>query len=200
MAEYHNYEEIPTEEDYELARLAAQQAAEDLLTERKIAVKVGVDLPIFLNAPEVDGMVDKWYEMDPELEDVLYDSSELRNGMFVLPESAEMRIDVRGPMTPSQLWLARRRNRWAFITRLEHSVTIGQVNFLAEFEDGTKAKVEYDKSVSWLVKLDHRHVGVAKVVETDPSKSQIHDAKVSEELARLRKESFMNENRGGHGG
>lgn len=99
---------------------------------------------------ETDGMVDKWYEMDPDTEDLLYDGGELMDGMFVLLENPEMRVDVREELTDEELFRARRTNRWMQISRVK--VTDKHVSFMAEFEDGVKSKLEFPVDESWIVK------------------------------------------------
>lgn len=130
MAEY----EIPTEEEYERLKMAKEKNLSDL--------------------------VDKWYDMDPKVEDLLWDSSELVEGMVVLVEDPMMRIDVRYPLSEEMLYQARTWNRWFMISHIV-DLNSNQINFMANYEDGSKRKfVAVAKSRSWLCKLGKPVVGL----------------------------------------
>lgn len=123
MAEY----EIPTEEEYERLKMAKEKNLSDL--------------------------VDKWYDMDPEVEDLLWDSSELVEGMVVLIDNPMLRIDVRYPLSAEMLYQARTWNRWFMISHIV-DLNSTHINFMANYEDGSKRKfVAVAKSRSWLCKL-----------------------------------------------
>lgn len=155
MAEYH----LPPIEEYERQRLAFEngQITIDQFRER-------MGLPrIDRTRLEPNGMVDKWYEMDPEVEELIYDGTELVEGMVILIESPEMRVDVREVLTDEQLFRARRTNRWMMISRIMLSPDRTHVTFLAEFEDGVKSKLDFEVRESWLCKFGRPVVGIAQV-------------------------------------
>lgn len=94
----------------------------------------------------------KYYRMDGATEDLLFDSEELREGMVVLIEDSSYRSDIRDEMSGSNLELALKVNRWGKISKLRR--TDSMVQFIAEYEDGTKAKRAYPFDVGWYVKKD----------------------------------------------
>lgn len=104
-----------------------------------------------INRAEVAGMVDKWYEMDPETEGVLFDGTEIKIGMVILPENPDMRVDVREEFSDKDLYRAHRTNRWFRVVRLQRVGSV--VLLLAEYEDGMQTKLEIAITESWLFKL-----------------------------------------------
>jgi hypothetical protein len=147
MAEYQNYEEIPTEDEWDRSK----QEDQDRPAQWKGRIA----------RAEVSGMVDKWYEMDPEVETLLYDGTELVEGMIVLIETSNKKVDVRLELSDEELYYAHRWNRWMMISRIK--IVDGIVWFLAEYEDGTQAKLSTSVNHAWLSKFGKPMVGRAEV-------------------------------------
>lgn len=112
--------------------------------------------------------VEKFYEMDPQFEDLLPNGTHLKDGMVVLLEDSLHRADPsRINENPYEAEKARAVNRWATVSHVEviqrwerndHGEVIGGysplVTFVATYGDGTKKKRSYDASFAWIVKLD----------------------------------------------
>lgn len=98
--------------------------------------------------------VSKYYEMDPEFEDVVFSGNDLVNGMIVLAEDPIARADDlnEDEATDREISELRMRNRWATVTDL--TVTSDQTRFVAVYSDGTKRKRTLGTSHAWLVKKD----------------------------------------------
>lgn len=133
---------------------------------------------------------DKYYQMDPRTEDLLYDGSGLIEGMVVLIESPDQRVDVDEELIGVRLERAMRYNRWALVTHIELNEAL--VEFIAVYQDGSKKKISVDRSWGWYFKisqldveledeadirasemLEPKVVGTAKVVE-DLSTGGVH--------------------------
>jgi hypothetical protein len=96
-------------------------------------------------------VVPKYYQMDPETEDLLPNGSSLANGMKVLLADP----DERGRPEKTEDWeldRALERNRWCTITDLKIKGQL--VIFVAVYADGTKRKRKSYLHHSWLVKID----------------------------------------------
>lgn len=104
-------------------------------------------------APETtEKYVPKFYQMDPETEDVFPNGSFLSNGMKVLLEDPAKRTKVDGDLEDWQEARALEDNRWCVVERL---VVLGtQVTFVGVYEDGTKRTRRLEMSNSWIVKID----------------------------------------------
>ena len=92
---------------------------------------------------------DKYYQMDPRREDLLFDGTELQEGMIVLIENSELRAEIGTGVSGEQLEKAMRYNRWAMVTR--PSVEDTSLKFLAVYADGSKKKIELSVHHAWLV-------------------------------------------------
>lgn len=104
-------------------------------------------------------LVDKWYEMNPETEDVLPSGRHLIPGMVVLIESPQGRMDLTTWQTWSKADLrnARMWNRWATVAEQPQIVGNGHtISFIAEYEDGSKMQYTTAVQYAWLVKKDSR--------------------------------------------
>lgn len=110
---------------------------------------------------EHNGLVSKWYEMDPETEDVLYNGGDLQEGMVVLLENPEMRVDIWEAETDEEWFRALRTNRWMMVSRIE--VIGSYVRLFAEYEDGMKSKLEFPIREAWLVKRPRQTMNVFEV-------------------------------------
>lgn len=117
------------------------------------------------------GFVGKYYSMDPDQEDMLWDGHALREGMIVLLAESVERIDLDWPrnwrgarkLSPYEKMMSRLFNRWARVTKLEISPG-SMIWFTAEYADGMKYKRMHPAYKAWLVKLD----SLADIFPTDP--------------------------------
>jgi hypothetical protein len=101
---------------------------------------------------QVEGLVDAFYEMDPETEDVLSNGTLVVDGMKVLIESPSNRTIVHDQLSDTGLYEARRDNSWC---KVENSAIEGAyVTFVGVYEDGVKRKRTVAKSEAWIVKKD----------------------------------------------
>lgn len=111
--------------------------------------------------------VDKYYDMDPQFEDLLPDGTYLQDGMVVLLEDSMLRADPSRAENVHEIERAKEANRWATVSHVkvtkrwahnEHGDALGEtsplVSFVATYGDGTKKKRSYDASYAWIVKLD----------------------------------------------
>jgi hypothetical protein len=122
---------------------------------------------------DVDLFVDKYEEMNPETEDLLFDGRQLRNGMKVLPDIT-YRADIVHMSSSRIRDKAMLRNRWCTVDNLEIRNDINMVSFVGVYEDGTKRKHEHNIDIAWVVKKDsipedepespitHLHLGVTR--------------------------------------
>lgn len=96
--------------------------------------------------------VDKWYMMNPKTEAVLPFSSHLENGMEVLIESPELKLDVSQSLLDGEdAYRALVTNRWCIVSKLKiHSD--GEVTFVGVYEDGLHLTRSYGSRDSWIVK------------------------------------------------
>lgn len=141
--------------------------------------------------------VDKFYEMDPEFEDLLSHGKHLQNGMIVLLEDSLMREETtsRNDYAAERM---REVNRWCEVSQLEiirrydYDDQMGSViaesapliSFIAIYSDGTKKKRRYDSSYAWIVKLD----SVPKC--TNPECPQAGNCPLNEKMVRECVENF----------
>lgn len=97
--------------------------------------------------------VGKYFQMDPETDNLLFDGSYLRDGMIVLAGDSSMRAEIRSREMPGEiLEQALTHNRWC---EVEHVVfSNSDVSFIAIYEDGTKKKRAHLRGLSWYVKID----------------------------------------------
>lgn len=98
--------------------------------------------------------VEQFYEMNPDTEDILFDGTELRDGMVVLIENDSSRENL-GTVSLSggaMLTKALVNNRWCTVSniRIENSL----VYFIAEYENGIKKKRWTSDTYAWYVKKD----------------------------------------------
>lgn len=101
-------------------------------------------------------MVPKYYLMDPDTEKLLPNGKALQDGMKVLIESANMRVDIDRDLKPWEMDRALKRNRWAIISEVMQTTwdKNNAVVFVATYEDGTQSKEVWNDSYAWLVKKD----------------------------------------------
>lgn len=121
-----------------------------------------------------EALVDKFYKMDPDTEDILLDGTELQNEMCVLIESPIKRNDTSliARTLLGQYWL-NINNRWCTVTKLKLDYTTSSISFVAVYADGLKAKRQYDMSYAWIVK---------KGFETRPFQNEVKPFRYSETI------------------
>lgn len=99
----------------------------------------------------------KFYQMDPEVDRLLFDGTRLRNGMWVMIAEPDMRVETEAPITPvgGAYAYARKYNRWTEVSELEVQYFDGErmVAFIGTYDDGTQSKFRVDLNYSWWVKL-----------------------------------------------
>ncbi len=182
MAEYQNYEEIPTEDEYDRNRLA------DFVPPVKTGLWIDKELMRLredarVSYPETSGFVGKFTEMDPEHEDMLFDGSGLEVGMIVLA-GIDMRQDVSVRLNPAEFHHARKYNRWFEIIQMTKNPS--SVRILAGYEDGTKHIIELSPGHGWV----YKRTPAKGVAEVPGQTSVFGENEVEKELKRLRKEDF----------
>lgn len=99
------------------------------------------------------GLVGKYYEMNVEEDDLLFDGTKLRNGMWVLIEDDSRRVNINVDEFSSAddfIYRARKWNRWMNVS--EVVVDEVEVHFIAKYEDGIKHKIDIGSNHSWYVK------------------------------------------------
>lgn len=101
--------------------------------------------------------VEKYYEMDPETEDLLDNGTLVVDGMKVLIEEPNMRQHISNNLELTSLDNARKMNRWATVLeskikrKAEGETTL---SFVALYDDGIKRKMIVPVRYAWLVKKD----------------------------------------------
>jgi len=102
---------------------------------------------------KINDFVPKFYEMDPETEDLLPSGKHLANGMVVLLAEPDRRHSISGETQDWILDRLRGDNRWC---RVSHLTIKGSttVSFVGTYNDGTKRLREFSIDAPWLVKLD----------------------------------------------
>jgi hypothetical protein len=110
--------------------------------------------------------VPKMYEMNPETEDVLGSSLDLKEGMVVLVESPNVRLDVAHHQKQFErlgslvslddgiLSELRKVNRWCKVTKIRNYGKNQSISFVGVYEDGVKRQRFADPQSAWIVKLD----------------------------------------------
>lgn len=100
--------------------------------------------------------VDKFYEMNPAEEDILFDSTYLDNGMVVIVADSDGRaiIPPDGKFGTQQLFdSARAYNRWMTVSNLLVEKELRRVSFIGTYSDGTKRKHTAPIETPWFVKI-----------------------------------------------
>jgi hypothetical protein len=101
-----------------------------------------------------DEFIPKYYMLDPETEDLLFDGSKLRDGMVVVVADPAYRVPILEEMNDEALYLARMLNRFAKISNLvlQFLGDPDRVTFIATYDDGHKVKVTHPMEWAWIVK------------------------------------------------
>lgn len=99
-------------------------------------------------------LVDQFYEMDPNEDDILADGTMLRSGMVVLIEDSSLREDISdwASLNIEEVARARRANRWCKVS--EPRVESRTLRFIGTYGDGVKVTRIYGTENAWLVKKD----------------------------------------------
>lgn len=107
-------------------------------------------------------LMPKYYEPNPETDQVLGNGQKLRDGMIVLPGASMLRVDIEDLDENVNIFSrseqerrkehARTRNRWARVSDLEYDVVNHVTSFLATYADGTTFKHAFGSSWPWIVK------------------------------------------------
>ena len=94
--------------------------------------------------------VDRFYEMNPESEDLLA-GDELENGLIVLIEDSMVREDAsRAEFDAYAMKRLRENNQWCRVTSLRRHGDL--VSFVGVYEDGVKRPRTFNQSYYWIVK------------------------------------------------
>lgn len=98
--------------------------------------------------------VERFYVFDKETEYILHSGAELQDGMTVLIDSFELRVDINQPMTLITLDRALEMNRWCTIRDV---LVLGRtVRFNATYVDGTKRERTLSIHHSWIARKRYR--------------------------------------------
>lgn len=101
-----------------------------------------------------DSIVNKWYKMDPKIEDLVYSTKDLRNGMVVLLENADMRASQQDMESEWGMHRALERNQWCTVTEFRANNVTSTYDFTGVYENGSKIRRCYGYEHTWLVKKD----------------------------------------------
>lgn len=97
--------------------------------------------------------IDRFYKMDPSLEDLLFDGTFLRDGMTVTIGDSCLRMDLSSQdmNDPYYMDQVEIMNSWFTIS---YVVVHGSyVSFMAMYENGCKRKLTFPTRHPWLMKL-----------------------------------------------
>lgn len=94
--------------------------------------------------------VSGYYTMNPDLDDLLFDGNELREGMEVLIEDANERMGIHEHIMEQSYHMALMRNRWCTVTNLV--LEKEYVSFIGAYSDGMKIKWRMPIHLAWLVR------------------------------------------------
>lgn len=100
-----------------------------------------------------DTIYPKFYSMDPETEELLFDGFELKDGMVVLIESPLMRGDLSAAdSNEAEMASVLANNRWCTVSNIYNHRKM--VEFVGTYGDGSKRKRTQGVRWAWLVKKD----------------------------------------------
>ena len=99
---------------------------------------------------ESEVFVDRFYEMNPESEDLI-SGDQLQNGLVVLIEDSMVREDPeRADTSAYSMKRLRENNQWCRVTSLRLHGDL--VSFIGVYEDGVKRPRTFNQSYYWIVK------------------------------------------------
>jgi hypothetical protein len=102
---------------------------------------------------DMPDFVDKFYRMNPETEDLITQSTGLREGMRVLIESSDKRQDTTSLNEDWKVSRALENNLWCVVSEIHRYAT--NTWFTATYDDGSKIRRgSFHHNAAWLVKLD----------------------------------------------
>lgn len=98
--------------------------------------------------------VEQFFEMDPATDDLIFDGTNLRNGMVVLIEDDSLRRAVSDISSLRDRDRAQvlRYQRWAKVSCV--SIDMQTTRFIATYADGSKRKIAIGTNNAWYVKKD----------------------------------------------
>lgn len=114
---------------------------------------------------------DRFYRMDPEVDEVLFDGTYIRNGMVILIEDPDNRstFDVSeipgNPIVENDLRL---KNRWCTVEKIKITHDGEVVQFVGVYADGERRKRMYQTVVGWLAKKNSIPVVVNQIADLVP--------------------------------
>jgi hypothetical protein len=129
-----------------------------------MTVKGSLHLRSSMSEFNIDGMVDKFYQMNPEEDGILFDGSYIKSGMRILIESHRSRINIASEiMTNYEYVEALEMNRWCEVGKVGvfNRSGVHLVEFLALYDDGTVIKRKYAIEHAWYVKKATSPIGMA---------------------------------------
>lgn len=99
------------------------------------------------------GFVQKYYLMNPDTEEILFDGAELRDGMKVLIEDPQLRETITDRLgeDPEAFARAMQMNRWCTVS--DFTSDFPNIEFIATYEDETQRKMTVDSKKAWIVKM-----------------------------------------------
>lgn len=119
--------------------------------------------------------VSKYFEMDPETDDLLFDGTLLEVGMRVLIEADSKRAPIHEGKPFNDHDRARKYNRWVTVSEFRRYGL--EIAFIGIFDDGTKKKFAEDFMYAWYVKKDSM-----TSVEEDESETSARWNLIQEEI------------------
>lgn len=128
----------------------------------------------------------KYFEMNRETDDLLANGRSLQNGMKVLVENDNYRVNPDKISGPSAMSEALRWNRWMVVSSLEFNKLENTVNFVGTYEDGTKKQYICDLSTAWFVKKD----SVPKQIEL-PASGDIQEGTLEARIFEVVKAAML---------
>lgn len=106
----------------------------------------------FITAHNVLKFVPKYYRMNPKTDELIRNGSGLKNGMRVLIESPNAKVDTDEDLNTWEEDRALENNRWCIVEALQVDAT--GVSFTGVYDDGTKRSRRWSLSHAWLVRKD----------------------------------------------
>ena len=103
----------------------------------------------------VEEYVDRYYQMDPETEDMVPSGDRLKNGMRVLIAQPSLRENVvpERLAQPDNVANAQVWNRWCIVTHVT-TWSNSRVTFVGIYDNGVKLPRNVENQEAWIVKKD----------------------------------------------
>lgn len=101
-----------------------------------------------------DETVPKYFEMDPQTDDLVPSAMHLVSGVIVLAESDDLRVAWAPfiPLIGESLARAQKYNRWCRIENLK--IEGDEMSFIGVYHDGTKRFWTGSVNTAWYIKID----------------------------------------------